>query len=462
MAAPALGAWTPTATVTVVLPAKDCQGELELTLAALAEQTYPEHLLDVVVVDDGSEVPLELPPRRPAHCRILRLPPGAGHGSGGARHAGAQDGVGSGDLLLFLDADMVATRTHVEAHARWHHVVADAVVLGRKSFVDFDGISPGAVQRAVREDTLATVLAGRPQERHVWWENFVRAGHLLTDYTDDTFVAVVGASVSTTRALYRESGGFSALRLRGIVDTEFGYRIFTAGGVVIPDLESESYHQGVRNFSTRGDEIKRERIGLAANHLPIPIFRPVNRGRSWTVPEVHVLLDAGPGIDPASVLLSVDSLLASSVSDLRVTVSCPASDPPPRWLLDYFDGDGRVRFTDAAPSTGFPSPSTLVVPAGAVVPVDLVGALRAEQLARQVGLVRATVPGLAGASVELWATRALHRARRHPHPDGIEAAVQDLFGQAWLSGAALGLRAGVLDVTRQGMLLDRPVQDATG
>src|SRR5918997_213610 len=41
--------------VTVVIPAHDCQGELNLALAALSEQSHPKELLDVVVVDDRSE-----------------------------------------------------------------------------------------------------------------------------------------------------------------------------------------------------------------------------------------------------------------------------------------------------------------------------------------------------------------------------------------------------------------------
>jgi cellulose synthase/poly-beta-1,6-N-acetylglucosamine synthase-like glycosyltransferase len=50
---PELGAWRPVRPVSVVIPAYDCQPALDLVLAALARQTYPADLLDVVVVDDG-------------------------------------------------------------------------------------------------------------------------------------------------------------------------------------------------------------------------------------------------------------------------------------------------------------------------------------------------------------------------------------------------------------------------
>jgi GT2 family glycosyltransferase len=448
---PTLGTWTPHLSLTVVLPARDCQGELNLTLAALAEQSYPADLFDVIVVDDDSEVPLVLPDARPPRTAILRLKPGEGHGSGRARHAGAL--ASNGELLLFLDADMVATRQHVEAHARWHHVIADAVVVGRKYFVDFDGINPDEISSAVRHDRLDALLQGRPREPHYWLERFIERSKYLTDWAADTFIAVVGASVSTPRALYHESGGFSSAGIRGIVDTEFGYRIFTAGGVVVAEMESITFHQGARNFAVRGDEIKRERLGLAANYLPVPLFRPANTGRTWAVPSVTVIVEAGHGQDE-HVLLTVDSVLASSFTDLAVVVASNAGAQPQSWLTDYFAHDPRVSFTDNPVKSGFPSPFTAVIPAGAVLSHSTLTQLIQVSSDREVGLVRATLPGVSGSSVELWATRALHRSRRHQRHETLEQVAQRLFGEFWLSGEDVGLRPLVLTVTRQGMIVN--------
>jgi GT2 family glycosyltransferase len=448
---PTLGTWTPHLSLTVVLPARDCQGELNLTLAALAEQSYPADLFDVIVVDDNSEVPLVLPDARPPRTAILRLKPGEGHGSGRARHAGAL--ASNGELLLFLDADMVATRQHVEAHARWHHVIADAVVVGRKYFVDFDGINPDEISSAVRHDRLDALLHGRPREPHYWLERFIERSKYLTDWAADTFIAVVGASVSTPRALYQESGGFSSAGIRGIVDTEFGYRIFTAGGVVVAEMESITFHQGARNFAVRGDEIKRERLGLAANYLPVPLFRPANTGRTWAVPSVTVIVEARHGQDE-HVLLTVDSVLASSFTDLAVVVASNAGAQPQSWLTDYFAHDPRVSFTDNPVKSGFPSPFTAVIPAGAVLSHSTLTQLIQVSSDREVGLVRATLPGVSGSSVELWATRALHRSRRHQRHETLEQVAQRLFGEFWLSGEDVGLRPLVLTVTRQGMIVN--------
>lgn len=449
---PALGTWTPHLSLTAVLPAKDCQGELNLTLAALAEQSYPAHLFDVIVVDDDSEVPLTLPDTRPSRTAILRLEPADGHGSGRARHAGAL--ASNGEVLLFLDADMVTTRQHVEAHARWHHVIADAVVVGRKYFVDFDGVNPDEISSAVRHDQLDVLLYGRPRQRHSWLEGFIEDSRQLTDWAADTFIAVVGANLSTPRALYQESGGFSSMGIRGIVDTEFGYRIFTAGGVVLAEMESITFHQGARHFAMRGDEIKRERLGLAANYLPVPIFRPANTGRSWAVPSVRVIVEASPEQDE-HVLLTVDSVLGSSFTDLAVVVASHAGAQPQRWLIDYFAHDHRVSFTDNPVTSGFPSPFTAVVPAGTALAHTTLAQLMQVSSDREVGLVRATLPdGVSGSSVELWATRALHRARRHQLGETLEQAAQRLFGEFWLRGEDVGLRPVVLTVTRQGMIVN--------
>lgn len=453
---PELDEWRPELTVTVVLPAHDCQIELELTLAALARQRFPKRLLDVVVVDDGSSPPLELPSLRPARTEIVRLPGAHGHGSGRARHAGAQ--ASSGKILLFLDADMVAHRDHVAAHARWHHVLDDAVVLGYKRFVDVQGIHPAAVARATAVDDMDGLLAGRAARRHEWQEDLIDASEGLVTAGEDAFTAVVGATVSTTRSLYSRSGGFRSFPRRGIVDTEFGYRLWTAGGVLVPEPLARSIHQGQRNFATRGDELKRERAGLAANLLPIALFRRSNAGRSWQVPMVQVLVPADDA-PPEVVQVTVDAILASSLTDLAVTVS-RAGEPVDRHaheLADYYVAEPRVRFLAEPVATGFPSPYTAVVPAGSVLGRGTLVALLAQLGTSGPGTIR--VAGVeAEGKVELWATRALERARRHAaHLGGVEAAARALFPETWVSGPDVDITAADPRRTPQGMVYDSRV-----
>ena len=433
---PALGEWEPQLRLCVVIPARDCQPELDRTLAALSRQSYPRELTEVVVVDDASAVPLTVPPTAPADTRVLRVDEAQEHGSGRARDRGARST--DAPVVLFLDADMVVSATHLEAHARWHHVTPDAVVLGRKRFVDFEGITPDDVARAVAEDALPQLLEGRRSQRHGWQEDFIREQERLTKDTDDTFIAVVGADVSVSRELYLRSGGFASLGLRGIVDTEFGYRAFTSGGLVVPDWDTNAYHQGARNFAVRGDEIKRERTGLAANLLPIPIFRPQNVGRQWTVPWVRVLLETA-GAAPEDVQVTIDSVLASAHTDLAVTV--PGSAELPRWLRDYVGSDARVTLTDELPASGFPSPVTVRLSAGVVIEPSTVGRVL-KHLHEGGGVRAAAAPGR-----ELLAqtTRSVLRRAHAPEPDALPDPVT-------LTAEALGIAPAVHHITRQGMI----------
>lgn len=452
---PALGEWTPTDRVSVVLPARDNQEELDRTLAALLHQSYPAELLDVVVVDDSSQPALVLPDLAPSGTRIVRRDEVQSHGSGAARHAGA---LASGaDILLFLDSDMLADTRHVEAHARWHHVCDHAVVLGRKWFVTVDDLTPEGIAEAGSAGTgVISLLDGRKHRKHVWQEDQVRAQQMLTQDVDDTFLAVVGATVSIRREAYQRCGGFSAFGLRGIVDTEFGYRAFTSGCVIIPDKEARSWHQGARNFSSRGGEIKKERLGLAANHLPIPMFRTQNTGRSWAVPMVRVVVDTH-GIDltqdwaTEALLLTVDSVLASDLTDLAVTVVADSSLP--QWWLDYVGSDARVQVrTDGqAVTSGFPSPTTVVVPPGAVLePGSLTAAVGL--LSQDVRVVR-TLPGWVGAQgLEVWRTRTLERALHAGWASDPAQVPEEVLGQHWVSEDALGVTRPQPRLTPQGMV----------
>ena len=133
----------------MVIPAYNCQESLDLTLASLSHQTYPDHLLEVIVADDGSEPPIELPKIRPTNCRIVRVPDhSTGWGRSNALHVGAMNS--DGEILHWLDADMVVFPDHVEAQVRWQHVSDEAVTLGYKRFVASALPTPEEVVGTVR------------------------------------------------------------------------------------------------------------------------------------------------------------------------------------------------------------------------------------------------------------------------------------------------------------------------
>ena len=115
---PALGSWEPTLSVTVVIPAYRAELLLATVLAGLAAQTYPSHLLEIVVVDDGprdgSGPGLDLPETRPEHTRIV--PVEEGWGRANACHTGAR--AADGDVIHWLDADMLVEREHVSVRPR--------------------------------------------------------------------------------------------------------------------------------------------------------------------------------------------------------------------------------------------------------------------------------------------------------------------------------------------------------
>src|SRR5690554_2388452 len=141
---PPVGGWRPTKTISVIIPAYNCQPHLDLALAALSRQTYPSELLEVVVADDGSDPKLELPEHAPANCRLVRVPGYSnGWGRANALHVGVDHSTG--EIIHWLDADLIPFPEHVEAQARWHHLVPDAVTLGYKRFVPDGWTTPAEV-----------------------------------------------------------------------------------------------------------------------------------------------------------------------------------------------------------------------------------------------------------------------------------------------------------------------------
>ncbi|TXK43129.1 glycosyltransferase [Nonomuraea sp. C10] len=354
---PELGCWSPALSVSVVIPAHGGP-HLELTLAALAAQTYPGHLMEVLVVDDGSEPPIVLPEIRPADTRIVR--PECGWGISNAVNTGVK--AADGEIIQRLDADMVPCREHIEAMARWHHVTDYLVTIGMKRFVEAPPLTAREVfgarcldelfdlDAAVASSTEATIAKtdGLRKSRNPY--------HVCT-----------GPTVAMPREVFHAVGGLDPNVLRG-EDTEFAYRLAMHGVVFVPETRAQAVHLGLPAQHRDRERAVRAVEPYLAHRVPLRRDLRKDRGRRWLVPYVEVVLDV-TGAAEADVRRAVSAALDGKLHDVVVTLVGPWSrlregrrsvlaDPhfDLRLMRDLFGHDDRIRLIDEAAPTPAPIP----------------------------------------------------------------------------------------------------------
>ncbi|MCW2814755.1 MAG: glycosyl transferase, family 2 [Nocardioides sp.] len=446
LAPPALDSWTPTLAVSVVVPAYDAGRLLPSVLAGLAAQTYPAHLLEVVVADDGPGE-LQLPEVRPDNTRIVRVTDGWGRAN--ACHTGAL--AAEGDVLHWLDADMLTERHEVEAQARWHHLLDHAVVLGDKWFVDPEpvlALDPTAVLDLVGGDGVADLYAGRDRQPHAWVEAIYARTDRLRLAGWNALRTHAGATASVGRDLYLDSGGLDTT-LRLGEDIALGARLGAAGAVFVPDAEALSWHLGHTHVMARRDQVNAYNDPFLADAAPV--LRAKRRpGRTYAEPYLEVVLDTR-GHEAEAVTATVDAVLASTLHDLTVTLlgdwsalhderAAVLDDAslPTRVVHSTYAADPRVSLLDELPTTRSRAAFRAVLPGTAYAP-------RPPALEKNLLHLEHTHEGLRvvdlpdGTEVRIERTAAYARARRLAEPgEDLDAVVDEIAGSRRLQGPRAG------------------------
>ncbi|MBB6351118.1 glycosyltransferase [Nonomuraea muscovyensis] len=423
---PAIGTWRPALTVSIVIPARGCGDELERTVTALGRQTYPAELTEVVVADDGSDPPIELPAdlrTGPLRARVVRVRDGWGRGA--ARETGRL--AATGDVIHWLDADMILAEDHVEAHMRWHHLIDHAVVIGDTRFVD----APG-------EEGVRSAYTNRTLE----------STRMLKDAGANAYLLHTGASSSVRADLLAAAGGVDP-GLNMAEDTELGYRLAQAGAVFVPDPLARGWHVGPSTVMRREKDVHRHNWSYLGDLIPDLRWLRAHPRRHWRVPYVRVVV---PATTYEETRTAVDAALAGTVTDTAVTVAGPwdrltdgrrASLDEPlldlRLLSNLYRYEPRVAFAAAEPLSAAPAPFLLTLPAGWAPGPDTVSRLVRLADADGLGLVCAvlaeTPDGVVAARFERTAAFA-RAAFFHGDPDDL---VDEMFGSLWVSGAEFGI-----------------------
>lgn len=336
---PDVGQLEPRLSISVIIPTRD-QPLLKDVVDLVAEQSYPDEFVEILVVDDGSQRPLdvaELGVRARGRTRVVHHET-SGFGAGAARSYGAA--LAHNDVLAFLDSDVRVPYHYLESHARWHHVAENALVVGQMRMLN-------------RRDVLSNQLRQDPSvgwERVSWVADHLdRTDGLLVDHPDVWSVAT-GASLSVCRAFHDRLGGFAALGIRGIEDIEFGYRAYAHGALVVPEHQGYGWHPPERFFSdpARAKAAKSRRRELLADRVPTPSTRIEGAQRIRSVPSLVVNVRIPPLEEVATTLLIavLDRWLVTTSPTTELILHGIAMRSDREVLVDAVCADPRIRFVE--------------------------------------------------------------------------------------------------------------------
>jgi glycosyltransferase involved in cell wall biosynthesis len=191
--------------VTIVVPTFNRRARLQRVLSALEQQAIDRSRFEVVVVDDGSSDGTADWLRGQKFGFALRVIEQANQGPAAARNAGVANA--QGQLVLFLDDDVVPGPDLVAEHLKMHEAEKDIVVTGPMSSLPRYEQPWVAWEQAKLEAQYRAMIRGdyAPSFRQFWTGN-----------------------ASLAKRHFVEAGGFDVSCKRG-EDVELGQRLDARG-----------------------------------------------------------------------------------------------------------------------------------------------------------------------------------------------------------------------------------------
>lgn len=213
--------------ISVVIPTRNRAQKLRRTLDGLCAQSLPSVAFEVLVVDNGSSDDTRAAVAgyldKAANWKYLRE---SKPGAAAARNSGIR--ASQGEIVLFLDDDVVPDPQLVEEHAKGHRE-QDAVVLGSVRF-PWEGTGT-AFHRTLSQHPELLQSFRFPDPANVPFQHF---------YT---------CNLSLPRSFLSRSGDFDEdFQGSGFEDTELGYRITRAGFRMVFNIRASALHDCWQSF----------------------------------------------------------------------------------------------------------------------------------------------------------------------------------------------------------------------
>ncbi len=316
----------PLPSVSVIVAHYEQPDDLRRTLRALGAQTYSRDRVEIVVVDDGSRVP----PDVPEGVTLIRQAD-EGFRLSAARNRGAA--AASGEVLCFLDADCAPEPGYLEALTRLPALCTDAVTVGRRRHADLSALADDAPIG----DLPADLLLDDP----AWLADAYRRSGDLLHADARSYRYLIGAVLACTRSFFDETGGFDeTFTTYGGEDWEWAWRCWDRGAVLAHVPEAVAWHNGP-DAAVRGRDPERANDETRRLETSIPIAGSRPHALLAAAPDVAILLH---GVESATqAVITADSILrrlptavvhldravdAAPLADPRLRIGEPPTDAP--------------------------------------------------------------------------------------------------------------------------------------
>lgn len=351
-------AYDPSLTVAIIVCCRNGQDKLDLSVASLAVQTYPDHLVQLIIVDDGSTPGLKLPPIRPKNTKIIKFA-NTDEQWGKTQATNFAASKVDADVFWMHDADMVFDPQHLSEHMKWHHDDDDYLVLGWKRFVPSWDYQPEALYErllAGQFDALHSESEGKDS-----WELLIKLTDDLRNPDLDSFRAVVGATFSIKRKAWISIGMYNPV-FKMAEDTELGWRSLMAGLRLVPEREARSWHLGISTVEENVARVLEHNRPNMANYIPGLGYLRSGSSVNFKVPDAEVLIDAR-GMSFDSFVQVLKKFFVDKNVQARFRVFGPwealqerydlRNDPlsSPRRIYGLHSGDSRFTFEELAGTT---------------------------------------------------------------------------------------------------------------
>lgn len=246
----------------IIIPCWNVKDTICKTLASIESQRVPKGFFDhleVILIDDGSKIPLDRVVKSrsyPFRVKTVRL--ASNHGVSHAREVGLVHA--SGDILLFMDGDILLSKYYLADHVVRNTIIRDSVFVSFKENVKGDDprISDNRIasgldlpdysgdlriyKRLTPEMIGSYRVKGNAEVRILEETDYFKS--FTRNYGPyDLSCMVTGHNFSSSRTALRRAEPFQRMFWGyGMEDVYFGLRMISQGSHIIPVLSSGVYH----------------------------------------------------------------------------------------------------------------------------------------------------------------------------------------------------------------------------